>query len=174
MARQAGVTAPTASAHLARLEQGDLSEAAETWAALLTAGPAAGHLPGSTHLVLTDSSELRAIAAELDAQAAERREGLVASGELPVAWPLPYEAVATLEALEGRAAERLEEQAAQDAGFHAAPVLPGRAERLGPWLAELAETQRVVVTTDTRARPMTSRSSPARLDTRCPSRISSS
>ncbi len=137
---------------LARLEQGDLDEAAETWAALLTAGPAADHLPEATHLVLTDLSELRAIAAELDAQAEERRLGLVTSGELPSGWPLPYDAGAALNALERRAVERLEEQADADAGFQAAPVLPGLAEQLGPWLAELAAKQRVVVTTDQASR----------------------
>ena len=43
---------------VARLEQGDLGEAAETWAALLTAGPAADHVPDRSHLVLTDHDEL--------------------------------------------------------------------------------------------------------------------
>ena len=47
---------------LARLEQGDLAEAAETWAALL-AGRRRGRSPaGSAHLVLTDHDELRALA----------------------------------------------------------------------------------------------------------------
>ncbi|HET6819951.1 MAG TPA: hypothetical protein VFH98_05275, partial [Candidatus Limnocylindria bacterium] len=36
---------------LARLEQGDVAEAAETWAALLTAGPATLHLPDGAHVV---------------------------------------------------------------------------------------------------------------------------
>src|SRR5687768_12170948 len=44
-------------ADTARLEEGDLGEAAETWASLLTAGPAADHLPDSAHLVLTDLDE---------------------------------------------------------------------------------------------------------------------
>ena len=47
--------------------------------------------PGA-HLVLTDASELATIAADLDRQATERRERLVASGELPQEWPLPYDA----------------------------------------------------------------------------------
>jgi hypothetical protein len=79
-------------ADLVRLEQGDPGEAAETWAALLTAGPAVAHI-GNAHVVLTDPSELRAIAADLDTQASERLAGLVAAGELPRDWPLPYEAV---------------------------------------------------------------------------------
>jgi transcription-repair coupling factor (superfamily II helicase) len=92
---------------VARLEQGDLGEAAETWAALLTAGPAAEHLPEGTHLVLTDLDELAALARDLDAQAADRHASLVAAGEIPDAWPAPYDAAAALQALGARAAERL-------------------------------------------------------------------
>ena len=146
---------------LARLEQGDLGEAAETWAAPLTAGPAAEHLSSSAHLVLTDASELRALAAELDRQAADRLAALVEQGELPPTWPLPYDAGATLAALEARAAETLDEQLyagdgvpsnTGETGFGVAPPLPGRAERLGGWLTELAAEQRVVVTTDQASR----------------------
>jgi transcription-repair coupling factor (superfamily II helicase) len=140
-------------ADLARLEQGDLGEAAETWAALLTSGAAAEHVPPGAHLVLTDSDELRAIARELDAQAGERRAGLVESGELPADWPLPYDAETTLTALRARATESLEEQAPSDAGYATAPALPGRAERLGPWLVELASAgSRIVVSTDQASR----------------------
>jgi transcription-repair coupling factor (superfamily II helicase) len=140
-------------ADLARLEQGDVAEAAETWAALLTATPAADHLPAGAHLALTDTDELRAIARELDLQAVTRRGGLVEAGELPADWPLPYDALSTLAALEARATESLEEQAATDAGYATAPALPGRAERLGPWLAELAAAgNRILVTTDQASR----------------------
>jgi transcription-repair coupling factor (superfamily II helicase) len=140
-------------ADLAKLEQGDLGEAAETWAALLTAGPAADHIAPQAHLLLTDLTELRAIAGELDAQAADRRAGLVEAGELPPDWPLPYEAGSTLSMLEGRAFESLEEQAAPDVGFGTAPSLPGRAERLGPWIVEMtAAGQRVVLSTDQASR----------------------
>jgi transcription-repair coupling factor (superfamily II helicase) len=136
----------------ARLEQGDLAEAAETWAALLTAGPAAEHLPGGAHLALTDASELRAIASELDDQAATRRRGLAESGEIPTDWPLPYDAAATLARLEARADELLEEQADREVGFAPAPLLAGRADRLGTWLLELARNRRVIVTTDQASR----------------------
>jgi transcription-repair coupling factor (superfamily II helicase) len=137
----------------ARLAQGDLAEAAETWAAFLTAGPAADHLPEGAHLVLTDTDELRALAAELDAHAADRRDGLAEAGELPPEWPLPYDAAATLAALVARSAEQLEEGDATDAGYVAAPVLPGRAERSGSWLAELAHgDRRLVVSTDQASR----------------------
>ncbi len=140
-------------ADLVHLEQGDLAEAAETWAALLTAGPTTDHLPAPTHLVLTDEAELQAIAADLDRQATERRDGLVASGELPADWPLPYRAEATLVALRDRAAELLDEGAELDAGYTNAPPLPGRADRLGGWIAELAAAGRsVVVTTDQASR----------------------
>ncbi|MGI8829679.1 MAG: transcription-repair coupling factor [Candidatus Limnocylindria bacterium] len=137
----------------ARLAVGDLGEAAETWVARLTAGPAADHLPASTHLVLTDLDELRALARDLDTQAADRLEGLVAAGELPGGWARPYDAVSTLDSLLARASERLEEAAGADAGYGAAPPLPGRADRAGSWLLELATAGRaVVVTTDQASR----------------------
>ncbi|HEU5325552.1 MAG TPA: transcription-repair coupling factor [Candidatus Limnocylindria bacterium] len=137
----------------ARLTQGDLGESAETWAALLTAGPAADHVTASTHLVLTDVDELRALAADLDEQAAERHAGLVRDEELPPEWPRPYDAMATLDRLTRDAEERLEEQAEADAGYASAPPLPGRADRAGSWLVELAEAgRRVVVTTDQASR----------------------
>ena len=84
--------------------------------------------------MLTDAAELRAIAADLDAQATERRAGLVASGELPDDWPLPYDAAAALAALEARAAEVLDEGGA-DAGYGTAPSLPGprRPDRARGW-----------------------------------------
>jgi transcription-repair coupling factor (superfamily II helicase) len=94
----------------ARLATGDLGEAAETWAAWLAAGPASDHLPDDTHLVLADLDELRALAADLDRQAEERRSGLVEGGELPEHWPLPYAALETLDRLGTMAAERIEEQ----------------------------------------------------------------
>ena len=150
-ARAPSLPSEALQADLARLELGDLAEAAETWAALLTAGPATGHLPEGAHVVLTDPSELRAIAADLDAQATERRAGLVDSGELPLAWPLPYDAVAALAALEERAAEVLDEGGAE-LGYAAAPSLPGRADRIGSWLAELGAGRRLVVTTDQASR----------------------
>ena len=115
----------------ARLAQGDIGETAETWAAILTAGPTADHVPPGAHLVLTDVDELRALASDLDAQAVDRKDGLVASGELPVTWPLPYEATTTLDHLVGRSAERLEEQAEQEGGYAPAPPLPGRASAPG-------------------------------------------
>jgi transcription-repair coupling factor (superfamily II helicase) len=140
-------------ADLARLEQGDLDEAAETWAALLTAGPATAHLPATTHLMLTDPGELASLADALDAQATERRAGLAESGELPADWPLPYDATATLDELGARAAEVLDEQDGADGGYRAAPLLPGRADQLGRWLSDLAGAQRgLVITTDQASR----------------------
>ncbi len=129
-----------------------MAEAAETWAALLTAGPASDHLPTAAHVVLTDLTELQAIAADLDTQATERRAGLVASGELPPDWPLPYAAATALTALEARAAELLDEGAEADAGYGTAPPLPGRSDRLASWLGDLAKDRRLVVTTDQASR----------------------
>ncbi|MBW3612723.1 MAG: transcription-repair coupling factor [Chloroflexi bacterium] len=135
-----------------RLAGGDLAEAAETWVAWLTAGPAADHLPIDAHVAIADAEELSAIARDLDRQAEERRSGLVAAGELPDGWPLPYAAVETLEALLVRAAERLEEQDGVDAGYGPAPTLPGRADRAGGWLLDVAEGRSTVVTTDQASR----------------------
>ena len=136
----------------ARLAAGDLGEAAETWAAWLTAGPAADHLRADVHLVVLDELELRALAESLDRQAAERLAGLVEAGELPEAWPLPYSAVETLAGLVERSAERLDEQDGAEAGYRAAPSLPGRGDRAGAWLLGLATDRRVVVTTDQASR----------------------
>ncbi|HEV8054448.1 MAG TPA: hypothetical protein VGP30_06435, partial [Candidatus Limnocylindrales bacterium] len=102
---------------VARLEQGDLGEAAETWAALLTAGPAADHVPTSAHLVLTDRAELAALARDLDAQAADRHASLVSATEIPDTWPAPYAALSTLKSMVARADEQLDEGDAVDAGY---------------------------------------------------------
>lgn len=150
-ARAPSLPSEALQADLARLELGDVAEAAETWAALITAGPASDHVPQAAHVVLTDPAELRAIAADLDAQATERRSGLVAAGELPDAWPLPYGAVATLAGLEARATEVLDE-GGTDAGFATASSMPGRTDRIGSWLAEQAVERRLVVTTDQASR----------------------
>ncbi len=138
---------------LVHLEQGDPGEAAETWAALLTAGPTSDHFPADSLLVLTDPDELRSIAVDLDRQAGERRDGLVASGELPATWPLPYAAAETLRDLDRRVGERLDEQGVTDLGYGSAPALPGRVERLADWVVELAAPGRsVVITTDQASR----------------------
>ena len=139
-------------ADLARLEQGDLAEAAETWAALLTAGSAADHLPADAHVVLTDPDELAAMAGALDDQAAERRAGLSHGGELPADWPLPYAARDMQAGLRRTSAETLDEQLGDDPGFAAAPMLPGRTERLGDWIRELIPDARAVVATDQASR----------------------
>ncbi|MEK6191933.1 MAG: transcription-repair coupling factor [Chloroflexota bacterium] len=157
LARQVGhpsVLSDTLQADLARLESGDLGEAAETWITHLTAGPTADHLPADAHLVLTDVDQLRGHVTDADQWAAGRRAQLVEGGELPPDWPLPYEAVATLDALAARAPERLEEGGdAAEIGFGAAPALPVRAERMGEWLRELAAGgKRVVVATDQASR----------------------
>ncbi|HEX9635154.1 MAG TPA: transcription-repair coupling factor, partial [Candidatus Limnocylindria bacterium] len=144
----------TLQADLARLEAGDLGEAAETWITHLTAGPTADHLPADAHLVLTDVDQLRAHVTDADQWAAGRRAQLVEGGELPPDWPLPYQAVITLEALVARAPERLEEGGdAAEIGFGAPPALPVRADRMGEWLRELAAAgRRVVVATDQASR----------------------
>jgi transcription-repair coupling factor (superfamily II helicase) len=137
----------------ARLAQGDLGEAAETWAALLTGATAAEHLPSGSYLVLTDASELRAIAAELDSQARDRHRGLVEAQELPAEWPLPYAAEVTLSMLEQSADERLDEQGDAQSGFRSAPVLAGGEGRLADRLGELAAGgRRVLITTDQASR----------------------
>jgi transcription-repair coupling factor (superfamily II helicase) len=140
-------------ADLAKLEQGDVAEAAETWATHLTAGPTLDHVPRAAHLVLTDPGELRAIATDLDVRAGQRLASLADAGELPEDWRLPYDATATFAALDARADERVDEQAGKDLGYGPAPALPGRAERIGAWLGELAAGQRrIVISTDQASR----------------------
>ncbi len=140
-------------ADLVRLEQGNLAEAAETWARSLTAGPTLDHVPAAAHLVLTDPGELRAIALDLDVRAGQRLAALADHGELPEDWPLPYDADAALQQLADRAAETLDEQDGDDPGFGPAPALPGRADRVGAWLAELAGgSRRIVISTDQASR----------------------
>ncbi|HEX5578572.1 MAG TPA: CarD family transcriptional regulator, partial [Candidatus Limnocylindria bacterium] len=138
-------------ADLARLEQGDLAEAAETWAALLAGATTADHLPAAAYLALTDDDELNALASALDTQAGDRRNGLVAEGELPRDWPLPYDAAATLQSLRDRAIEALVDAGGSDAGYGPAPMLPGRLDRLGGWIAEMGD-RRVVISTDQASR----------------------
>ncbi|HKO33590.1 MAG TPA: transcription-repair coupling factor [Candidatus Limnocylindria bacterium] len=135
---------------LARLEQGDLAEAAETWAWLLAGATTAEHLPASAHLVLTDDDELSALAAALDTQAHDRRSALTAAGELPRDWPLPYDAAAALTNLRGRASESLTDTGS-DSGYATAPLLPGRLDRLGGWIGEMVG-RRVVISTDQASR----------------------
>jgi transcription-repair coupling factor (superfamily II helicase) len=143
----------TLQADLARLEAGDLGEAAETWLTFLTAGPSLDHVPADAHLVLTDIDQLRAHAAEADRWAADRRTALVRAEELPPHWQLPYGAADALRALEGRSAERLEEGAPEGAAFGAPPALPGRGELIGERLRALAaDGHRVVVATDQASR----------------------
>jgi transcription-repair coupling factor (superfamily II helicase) len=137
-------------ADLARLEQGDLAEAAETWAAMLAGATTAEHLPASAHLVLTDDEEVSALAGALDTQAADRRTALAGEGELPRDWPLPYDAAATLAGLRERASESLT-NAGTDSGYATAPVLPGRLDRLGGWMGEMGG-RRVVISTDQASR----------------------
>jgi transcription-repair coupling factor (superfamily II helicase) len=149
----AGQLGATLQADLARLEGGDLGESAETWVTALTAGPTSDHLPDEAHLVLADGDQLRAAAVDADQWAADRRSQLVAAGELPPAWPLPYAAQTLVAALAGRAHERLEEGAAAEAGFGPAPALPGASDRLGELVRELtAAGRRVVIATDQASR----------------------
>ncbi|MGH2489779.1 MAG: DEAD/DEAH box helicase, partial [Candidatus Limnocylindria bacterium] len=143
----------TLQADLARLEAGDVGEAAETWITQLTAGPTADHLPPDAHLVVTDADQLRAHASEADEWALERRAQLVAGGELPPHWQPPYAALATLHELLDRAGEGLGEGEADEVGFGPAPPLPGRGEDLGERLRDLAAAgHRVVVATDQASR----------------------
>ncbi|HET9540046.1 MAG TPA: transcription-repair coupling factor [Candidatus Limnocylindria bacterium] len=137
-------------ADLAHLEQGDLAEAAETWAALLAGATTAEHLPASAHVVITDDDELSALAGALDTQARDRRSALAGEGELPRDWPLPYDAVATLAGLRERASESLTDTGA-DSGYATAPLLPGRLDRLGAWIDEMGG-RRVVISTDQASR----------------------
>ncbi|HEY7737629.1 MAG TPA: transcription-repair coupling factor [Candidatus Limnocylindria bacterium] len=149
----AELLSPTLQADLARLEGGDLGEAAETWASALTAGPTADHLPANAHVVLADADQLQAAGTDADRWAADRRAALVDAGELPPDWPLPYAARTQVAALADRADERLEEGDAPDGGYGPAPALPGAAEHLGERIRALAAGgRRVVIATDQASR----------------------
>ena len=144
----------TLQTDVARLEAGDVGDAAETWIRFLTAGPAVDHLGGDCHVVLTDADQLRAHARDADQWAIDRRSHLVETGELPGGWPLPYDATGAARALEDQAAESLDEGGYADpTGFGAAPVMPGASDRMAAWIAELAAAgRRVVVATDQASR----------------------
>ena len=140
----------------AHLAQGDLAEAAETWAALLTAGPAADHVPTTAHLVLTDTDELHALAADLDTPGGRpSRRASWPRASCRLDWPLPYDALRhARRSLRDRAAEALEEQADLDAGYGSAPTAAGP-RRAGRRVADRArgtDGRRVVVTTDQASR----------------------
>ena len=62
----------------AKLAEGDVAEAAETWVARLTAGPASDPSRHRRISSLLDDAELGALGAEIDAQAGDRRDALVA------------------------------------------------------------------------------------------------
>jgi transcription-repair coupling factor (superfamily II helicase) len=143
----------TLQTDLARLEAGDLGEAAETWITFLTAGPSVDHVPSDAHVVLSDVDQLRAHAAEADDWAADRRSSLVTAEELPPHWQLPYGAADALRGLLDRPTEHLEEGEAEDAAFGPAPALPGRGEQTGERLRDLAGPRdRLVVATDQASR----------------------
>jgi transcription-repair coupling factor (superfamily II helicase) len=143
----------TLQADLARLEAGDIGEAAETWITFLTAGPSLDHLPDDAHVVLTDVDQLRAHASEADRWAADRRSGLVSAEELPPHWQLPFSATDALDALLDRSVERLEEGELEIVDFGPAPALPGPGEQIGERLRGLArDGHRLVVATDQASR----------------------
>ena len=68
----------------------DVGDAAEVWAAIVCPASGLDHLDRETLLVVDEPGEVAAAAEFLWEQAAERRRDLVASGELPAAWPEAY------------------------------------------------------------------------------------
>ncbi|MEO6349956.1 MAG: transcription-repair coupling factor [Candidatus Limnocylindrales bacterium] len=79
------------SADLARLELGQLNDAAEVWAGYLAPATAADHI-GDELLVLDEPEDISASADFLWSQADERRGELEKSGAIPKNWPGPYPA----------------------------------------------------------------------------------
>ena len=111
------------------------------------------HVPASRTSFSSTTRTLEALGAEIDAQAGDRRDALVRAGELPEDWPLPYDAAAVLADLREPANASRSGGEDADAGYTTAPSLPGRADRAGAWLVELASSGRsVVVTTDQASR----------------------
>ena len=77
------------AADLARLEQGQLGDAAEIWAGHLAPATALDHL-GDAIWLLDEPGDVAAAADFLWAQADERRAELEKAGELPKGWPGAY------------------------------------------------------------------------------------
>ena len=87
---------------LARFETGDLKgdrggsralaagDAAEIWAPVVAPATGLDHLEPGTLLILDEPGDIADAAAFLWRQADERRDDLVAAGELPKDWPGPY------------------------------------------------------------------------------------
>jgi transcription-repair coupling factor (superfamily II helicase) len=65
----------------------DVGDAAEVWAPLLAPATGLDHVAGDTVLVIDEPGDVAEAAGFLWRQADERREELVAAGELPKAWP---------------------------------------------------------------------------------------
>jgi transcription-repair coupling factor (superfamily II helicase) len=149
------------AADLERLSQGDLGDAAEVWAGLLAPASGLDHL-GESIWVLDEPEEVAQAADSLSSQADERRDDLVAGGELARGWPGAYpERRDWRRALhEARTLELTWESEARDAppggnpfGWHE-PVLPPAAlstldRTIERWRHE---RQRIVISSDQSAR----------------------
>jgi len=141
------------------LQTGD---AAEVWAATLCPATGLDHLPPPTLLILDEPAEIAGAADFLWRQAQERRDELVAAGELPRDWPEAYLGPREWKSrlLRGRTLELTwEPEAAPPAGggtpmgdlfgWHEPALPPARTERLTATIAGwTAEGRRVVVASD--------------------------
>ena len=128
---------PAAGGRCAHLAQGDLAEAAETWAALpdrrARRRPRAGAAHARPHRRRRAVARWRPTSTR---QAADRRDGLVGRRRAATRLAAPVRRARPRSTdLVERAAESLDEQAGADAGYAAAPLLPGPAPIApGAWL----------------------------------------
>jgi transcription-repair coupling factor (superfamily II helicase) len=141
------------------LETGD---AAEVWAAVLCPATGVDHLAAETLLVLDEPAEIADAADFLWRQAQERRDELVAGGELPTDWPEAYLGPRDWKSrlLRGRTLELTwESELAEPTGggtpmgdlfgWREPALPPARTERLAQAVsAWAAEGQRVVLASD--------------------------
>ena len=145
------------------LETGD---AAEVWAPILCPTTGLDHVPPGTLLVLDEPGEIADSAEFLWRQAKERRDELIASGDLPGAWPEAYLPPREWKSrlLKARTLEiTWESEAAVPTGggtpmgdlfgWHEPALPPARTARLaGTIQAWTAEGDRVVLASDQAAR----------------------
>jgi transcription-repair coupling factor (superfamily II helicase) len=141
------------------LETGD---AAEVWAAILCPSTGLDHIPAGTLLVLDEPGDIADAADFLWRQAQERRDELVAAGDLPAQWPEAYLSPRDWKTrlLRGRTLELTwESEAAAPTGggtpmgdlfgWHEPALPPARTARLAATIATwTAQGDRVVLASD--------------------------
>ena len=161
LGRNAARLPETLAADLARLETGNLGDAAEVWAGHLAPATALDHL-GDAIWLLDEPSDIAASADFLWGQADERRSEMERATELPKGWPDAYVARRDWKRRlhETRTLELTWESDAEGAppggnpfGWHEPVMPPATVGSLAPTVGRWrAEGLRVVLTSDQSAR----------------------